>query len=295
MAHLDGRSLDLGSDEALEPIDLALRDLLRRSPWPHHYDLIGGLVGLAVYALERLPNPVARECLESVVARLEETAQERPEGLAWWSKPIGVLGRIAAAGVARERVGPLLEGAVSWTLAQSLPAGGTSRFPSYFAEEHPRRPVRSAWCYGDPGVSAALLLAARCAGRKDWEREALATARLAARRPDEEAAVQDAGVCHGAAGLGHVYSRLYHASGEEELRTAARRWFRRALDLRDPAAGPTGYRFLVSEPGRMDLVWKEDPSLLVGACGVALALLGASTEVAPDWDDLLLVSIPPRE
>ena len=41
------------------------------------YDLIIGLVGIGVYALERLPRTSARECIELIVDRLDETAVRR--------------------------------------------------------------------------------------------------------------------------------------------------------------------------------------------------------------------------
>jgi hypothetical protein len=37
-----------------------------------------------------------------------------------------------------------------------------------------------------------------------------------------------------------------------------------------------------------------DPSLLGGACGVALVLHAACSEIEPAWDRLLLVDLPPR-
>src|SRR5262249_56737890 len=64
------------------------------------------------------------------------------------------------------------------------------------------RPARLAWCYGDPGVAAALLGAARSVAEPAWGREARAIARRAARRPFEQGAVRDAALGPGAAGPG---------------------------------------------------------------------------------------------
>ena len=62
----------------------ALVEHVGLSPWRGHYDLISGLVGFGVYALERLPRAGGRECLERVVARLAETAERRPDGTVTW-------------------------------------------------------------------------------------------------------------------------------------------------------------------------------------------------------------------
>jgi hypothetical protein len=200
---------------------------------------------------------------------------------------IALLGQACAAGVARARARPLLEGAVRWLLAQQGPGG----FAAWVGPEE-YKPARLAWCYGDPGVAAALLWAARCVGEPDWEWEARAIARRAARRPPEEAGVVDAGLCHGAAGLGHLFNRLFQATGESELAEAGRFWFDRTLALRRPGQGLGGYS--AWQPGDNGAqTWVADPGLLTGAVGIALALLAGTTAIEPGWDRVLLTAIPP--
>src|SRR5262249_27030211 len=79
----------LGTDteEVSAEIDEALCDDLTQAPWPETYDLIGGLVGLGSYALERWPRLRPVQCLELVIHRLDETAELRPEGVTWWTNP----------------------------------------------------------------------------------------------------------------------------------------------------------------------------------------------------------------
>jgi hypothetical protein len=313
LAQLQGRLPGLDSEADAAEIDEAVLEHLDRSPWADDYDLISGLVGFGVYALERLPRPAARACLEQVIDRLAKTAEHRPEGITWWTNPawlpaetrekvpqgyynlglahgvpgvIALLGQGCAAGVAAATARPLLEGAVRWLLAQQGPGG----FAAWVGPEE-YKPARLAWCYGDPGVAAALLWAARCVGEPGWEREARAIARRAARRPPEEAGVVDAGLCHGAAGLGHLFNRLFQATDEPELAEAARFWFERTLALRRPGHRVGGYRAWqpADDSGR---TWRADPGLLTGAAGIALALLAATTALEPAWDRMLLVSIP---
>ena len=63
----------------------------------------------------------------------------------------------------------------------------------------------------------------------------------AAKRPRGFSGVVDAGLCHGAAGLGHVFNRLFQATGEQRLALAAREWFSVALDM---PARPAALRYL---------------------------------------------------
>jgi lantibiotic modifying enzyme len=316
LAHLRERLPDLDGEADLAEIDAVLLDHLKQSPWPDDYDLISGLVGFGVYALERLPRPGALACLERVIDRLAETAEQRAEGIRWWTNPawlpaetsakyprgyynlglahgvpgvIALLGLACTAGVAAALAYPLLEEAVPWLLAQQLPGG----FPAWVGPADHQKPARLAWCYGDPGVAAALLGAARCLRAPAWERQALTIARRASQRPPEQSGVVDAGLCHGAAGLGHLFNRLYQATGEPWLAEAARSWFTQVLAMRQPAGrGIGGYAaWLSGADGEM--TWVADAGLLTGAAGIALALLAATTAIEPAWDRVLLMAIPP--
>jgi hypothetical protein len=316
MAHLRSLWPDRDDEGDLAEIDEALLDHLDQSPWRGEYDLVEGLVGFGVYALERLPRPAAVACLERVVDRLAETAEPQGEGTTWWTDPawlpaetraefargyynlglahgvpgvIGLLGQVCAARVARDKARTLLDGAVRWLLEQDGPDG----FGYWVGPDARRDKARLAWCYGDPGIAAALLGAARDVAEPAWEAAAQAIARRAAERPHTEAGIKDAGLCHGCAGLGHLFNRMSQATGGPELTEAARAWFERTLAMRRPGRGIGGYEaWQPDSPGGP--VWSADPGLLNGAAGIALALLAAISRIEPAWDRMLLVSIPPR-
>ncbi|HEY0513326.1 MAG TPA: lanthionine synthetase C family protein [Thermoanaerobaculia bacterium] len=310
-------------DDPNEEIDQVLYERLAKTPWRDHYDLTRGLAGLGAYALERWPTAMAVPCLARVCERLEELAvpQSLQEtgpnaGFAWptpvWDMnpqdrqtfPDGmitlgvahgvpgvlpVLAQALAAGAVPESARALLRGAVEWLLSRELPAGDASAFAAAWGPGAAPHPTRSAWCLGDPGIAAALLVTARAAGEPAWEAAALRLARAAARRPPEATGVRDACLCHGAAGLGHLFNRLYQATGDPELLAAARAWMERALDQREPGRGVAGFvTWGPDATGAMD--WRDDPGLLTGAAGVALALLAATTPLEPAWDRFLLLS-----
>jgi lantibiotic modifying enzyme len=317
-AHLQDRLAGHDTEDITAEIDQSLLEHLSPSRWSAEYDLIGGLVGLGIYALERLPRPAAVACLEQVIDHLAGTAERRPEGITWWTNPewlipktreryprgyhdlglahgvpgvIALLGRACAAGVAEERARPLLNGAVRWLMAQRM-TQGPAAFSSFVGPDIPPAPARLAWCYGDLGAAAALLGAARCVGEADWEHAALVIARRAAGRPTEQSGVVDAGLCHGAAGVGHLFNRLFQATGEDDFAEASRFWLERTLALRQPGRGIAGYlSWGPGEDGAMN--WLAEAGLLTGAAGIALALLAATTSIQPDWDRLLLVSVAP--
>jgi hypothetical protein len=323
-----------GVEDPLAEIDDALLRYVERTPWTADYDLIRGLAGLGVYALERLPRPSALVCLTKIVDRLSETAEHGPQGTTWHTPPellpdwqreifpkgyynlglahgvpaviallsvtataaagIGAAGDTAAAELAR-RARSLADGAIRWLLAQRLPPGQSSWFGATFSPETPAQQSRLAWCYGDPGIAASLLVTARAAGDAALERFALDLALDAAARPMEDSAVRDAGLCHGSAGLAHLFNRFYQETGEPRLAEASRRWFEHALDFQLPGQGFAGYRAYWVEPGG-DQSWRNEAGLLEGVAGIGLALLGGIGDFEPAWDRVLMLSAagPPR-
>ena len=312
--HIEGRFLDADGEDPNAALDEALLGRLLRAPWQGHFDLISGLAGFGVYGLERMARPLGRRCLEAVVARLDELSRPRAGGLAWLSEPrfmaphqaahhprghfnLGVahgmpavavvLAGAAAAGIARAQ--PLLDGVMRYLLEQRQPTGASAYAYSDYDGERPD-PARAAWCYGDPGVAASLLAAARAVARADWAEAALAVGRRAAVRAMDDCGVRDAGLCHGAAGLGLLFHRLWQEAPEPLFADAARRWYERAIAMHEPGRGVAGYRSY--HPGEGD-AWRDDAGLLTGANGVALALLAATTTVEPAWDRLLAASLPP--
>jgi len=205
---------------------------------------------------------------------------------------VALLALIARAGVAERRARELAAGGARWLLANVLPEARGAHFPWCIAPGIPTGFSRSAWCYGDPGVVLCLLVAARALADQGLERAALEIAREAAQRPAEHTGVIDAGVCHGAAGLGHIYNRLYQATREPLFKEAAASWFARTLEMRRPGEGVAGYISWNQLPGQEEPGWVADGTLLTGAAGIALSLLAACHPFTPGWDGMLMAAIP---
>ncbi|MDQ3913997.1 MAG: lanthionine synthetase C family protein [Actinomycetota bacterium] len=307
---------DGAADDAIAEVDDVLAAFTARSPWPYDYDLVRGLVGHGVYALERISRPAASRLLEHVIARLDELAERRRDGITWFTRPellppetraefprgyydvgvahgvpgvVALLARCIAADVAADCALELLDGAVEWLLRRRLPAGAPASFPAIVTPGRPRDAARAAWCYGDPGVACTLLLAARATGREAWERAAIDIASSAARRSPGDAGVRDACLCHGASGLAHLLNRLHQATGAPDLRDAAVHWYRAALEMRRPGRGVAGFTtWSETGPGETGMV--ADPGFLQGAAGIGLALTAAVSPAEPAWDRVLLLS-----
>jgi lantibiotic modifying enzyme len=308
--HLAGRLFEEEQDSCLD-IDELLLGGFAESSQDEKYDLFEGLVGIGAYALERLPRPSGVRLLETVIGHLAARAEHTPEGACFLNSletlqpkyremfphgtynlgvahgvagVISLLGSACRAGIATETARPLLAAAISWLLARELPAESEFRFPNTYTPGMDLERTRLAWCHGDLGIAAALLVAARGAGEPAWEAEALRIARAAAGHSNDATYSPDAGICHGAGGNGHVFNRLFQATGDESLGEAARYWLSRALTFHRPGTGIGGYQ--MTQKG----VGYDHPGFRVGSSGIGLALLAAVSPVEPGWDRLLLIS-----
>lgn len=287
-------------------LDTRLSRVVAVSPWKGSYDLISGLVGFAVYALERLPRPGAMALLERIVEHLDRLAEHRGSQVSWHTPSaalwpgmqdrapaglydlgvahgvpgvIGVLARIVAAGLAAPTAGRLLDGAIAWLRAHQH--AGESRFPAWVSTDGAVQKARTAWCYGDPGIAAILLGAGVLLRQSAWVDLGVEIARTAAARPIGRSGVVDTCLCHGAFGLGLTFLRCWQICDEPLFRDAARRWFAHGLATR--RAG-----FPWFEPATKS--WQQSPGFLQGSAGGALALLAALSSEEPSWDRLLLLS-----
>ncbi len=290
-AHIERLIADEAAD--LEEIDAIVLQQLSEG-WDGRYALANGVTGLGVYALERLPSASADRMIAMIIGQLREMAiTERPDvdlgvahGLPGVVAFLGAACLAGHAAIAR----PLLEGAVPWLVSQQLGTSSTGLYPNRVAPGVDRPPARLAWCCGDAGIASALLLASSGTGRDDWRTAALAVARRAAERTFETSGVHDAMLCHGAAGVAHLFNRMFQATGESWLAQASRRWFAQVFRMQRPGSGIAGYQRHADGRAGSGHGWQTDPGLLTGTAGLALALLAAATEIEPEWDRALLLS-----
>ncbi len=304
-------------DDANEEIDELLLEQIQQLQTPANYDLVSGCVGWGIYSLERADRSTAQECIEGIVNWLDQTAEKSAEGITWHTAPVllpehqrkeapngyynlglahgipGILTFLAGAyqaKISQAKVSELLEGAVSWMLKKQLPEGLSAQFGFWFYPGVEQKSSRHAWCYGDPGIATPLLCAARALGREDWEKKALEIGVSSAQRSFEEAGVVDPGICHGAAGLAHIFNRLYLETKHPVFAEAVRNWVKQTLQMRRPGTGVAG--FSARRMGdNHEPYWEPEKGLLEGAAGIGLALLGASLQSDLSWDRFLAISI----
>ncbi|HSE46640.1 MAG TPA: lanthionine synthetase C family protein [Gemmatimonadales bacterium] len=311
---------EIEGDESHEELEEALLECLRSVRNPSDYDLINGPSGWALYALERWPHPRAVEALELIVDFFDQRAERTPEGIRWHTAPellpewqrehspngyynMGLshgipgvwvlMAQTLVRGIRPRASKELLEGSVRWGLAQKWP-GESPTFFNSMVNEKPATPPggRLAWCYGDLGIASALYLAGQLTDRAEWTEEALSIMRKASTLNRDTSKNVDCGLCHGTAGVAHIFNRFYQATGEEAFHKAATYWIEVTLDMRVEGIGPGRYAAWRHEPTPG---WQAMAGLLEGSSGIGLALLTASGDREPGWDRFLSISPVPMD
>ncbi|MBF6125382.1 lanthionine synthetase C family protein [Nocardia brasiliensis] len=158
--------------------------------------------------------------------------------------------------------------------------------------------TRTAWCYGAPGVAAAVHHAGQTLDIPEWRAHAVQALHDALARDESRWTLAGPTICHGYAGLLQVVHRIGTAEQDDVLLAAKHRIAATILDMADPAA-PFVFRqpmrYPRSAPGPSEFKLLDIAGLLEGAAGVACALLSVlpddSAETARHpWDRVLALS-----
>lgn len=127
---------------------------------------------------------------------------------------------------------------------------------------------KKAWCYGDFGVSYALLKAARVLNDDSLLELAINTLE---KTLNDEKPVPEWCFCHGSAGLYYMYKKIYTFSHRPEFEASSKLWLSRLYNM------------------RRDILSDDLLGILQGVPGVILALLNDDKYPLGSWDSFLLL------
>jgi lantibiotic biosynthesis protein len=148
---------------------------------------------------------------------------------------------------------------------------------------------RLGWCYGDPGIASSIWQAGKALKNEEWKNEAIEIMLHASLRKELKInGVMDAGICHGTAGIAHIFNRFYWETKMPVFKEAANYWIEETLKMAYHKDGLAGYKaWQGKERG-----WQNEYGLLEGVAGIGLVLLGFLTDDINDlsWDRCLLLS-----
>lgn len=313
VAHLkENEFIEADLDDAFEiltvPFQVAMMSYLRRG----EYDYLNGALGIALYFLERYDLPEIGHFWQDVLSELAKHAQaDEKGGLKWPSildvrtkergfnlslshgqaGIIDILGRLINSGYVESNLAyDLINGAVAYILGQEIRETDVkdSMFPLWISPISPPPQSRLGWCYGDLGIGLVLFHAGIRLNEGNWRTKGLDILHnTLTQRDPEKFLIKDACLCHGSAGIAHIYHRLWKETEEEDFATSARFWFNHSLKLASFPDGLAGFKAWRSpEQGG----WANDSGFLGGLSGIGLALVSAISHLDPNWDRCLLLS-----
>lgn len=293
-------------DDVDTSIGMRMLYLLRKG----EYDYMHAGAGPMLYFLARLSKQQNRDFLASAVKTLDSIAVKENGHVKWRHDPeyklkdiqprrclynlglshgipsiIALLSKTYTAGIEKETCAQLIEGAVEWVLSTKLTSEFSSQYSTGIYEDATSNSSRLGWCYGDLGVALPLWHAANALNREDWKKESLSTFRGAAERTNtSDTGVRDAGICHGSAGISHIFYKMYLRTQDESFLSASDYWLDETLKFDSFEDGYCGYKSARLED------YENTYNLIEGVAGIGAAILARLSPDSSNWDEMFLIS-----
>lgn len=272
---------------------------------PDAYDIVNGIAGWTGYLLSREPSAemdeVAQLLAGAFVSVLNETGLRRMSyrgdrirlldlGLAH-----GLAGPLAALALLETRYHfgrpDILESirwAAQWFANKAVLEAGCLLWPPTVGLDSAgevdlglNSENAGSWCHGSSGVARALYLAGNAIDSAEYRDFAVAAMRTHCERLP---VLRSPNLCHGVAGQLMLTLAFAQDTGDRTFERAAECLARRLIDDHRPDS-LLGYQ----DVERVGLA-VDNPGLLRGAAGVALALLASARPEVPAWTRLLLIA-----
>jgi lantibiotic modifying enzyme len=145
---------------------------------------------------------------------------------------------------------------------------------------------RLAWCYGDLTIGYILYQAGEVFSDENLKEFALnILVSTTERRTVEQSTIFDCGICHGSAGLVHIYNKLWRSIHLDTFKQTRDFWLKRTLDMLEETDWNKGYnRYLPNTDS-----YEPANSFLDGSAGIGLVLLSYITKDF-SWDYPLMLN-----
>ncbi len=301
---MDHEVFELDGEEILNELDIPILEAINYSTHSNNFDFLYGSTGLGIYLLERKNIPKYLPQLESLVLKIEKVSVKteagrrldqlepyEPEfigtnfGLAHGLPAIIVfLVKAFRKNILPDKTKTLAREFVDFIISnKNQNESDISVFPNFITEHeaHKDRYSRLAWCYGDLGIAMSLLQFARLFKDDKVLEFTYEVLKKAAFRQlhSEPHPTTDPFICHGAAGIAHMFNRAFHYSNIDEIKNASINWTKVVLKFLNNDAYIESIK---NNHERLDV--------LNGIAGTSLVLLALIATKEPCWDEYFLLS-----
>ncbi|GAA0304471.1 hypothetical protein GCM10009128_24780 [Psychrosphaera haliotis] len=291
-----------------EDIDECLLALLSQSKWKGDYDLLYGLVGIGVYAVQRVHTTNGRKICEMVFNLLKGLAVIT-EDFAYWetsresiffrtdisapqvdlglahgvSGVLGLLIKLHKNNIFPAQCKSLINKVSNYIQLQIRDSVIGSSLPSHSSDE---RNSLLGWCYGDLSTSLLLIKAGNEIQNRELFQigETLALKTLNRNKITEN--LEETSLCHGYSGIALIYKRLYQETSRVEFLESSHYWMDELLqryEIKKNLVELMPQHKVTSEHF-------NGAGLLIGYAGIGLAILSFIHPAAYGWDECILLS-----
>lgn len=311
--------IEVDTDGLLGILDEFLNHITKLNQNENFYDFLHGVIGIGYYFLKRYENTNSPESkskyedmLKEIVLLLKERATKSDDGVYWesilireegikgcnlslshgLSSIINFLSRLSRHTAFSEQALPLLKESVNHLLKyKKYPAkseGKGSLFPDWITNDNEEsQSSRLAWCYGDLGIGVSLWQASKVIQNKEVKETAIQLLEHAAtRRNIEETRIVDAGLCHGAFGVMHIFDYMYKETSNKKFKEAADYWIDYGLTIDHHEDGSAGYK---KWRGGDNPTFEKENSLLEGIAGIGLSIISYLHPEMTAWNQSLMI------
>ncbi|PWS26108.1 hypothetical protein DHW03_15020 [Pedobacter yonginense] len=304
---------DVDTEETLGDFDSYMGAKMCEEIASYNFDFLHGGLGVFFYFTYRKQSITIQQSLISALTFLEEIAIKNKNKISWLALnyrtklPMpgehnlglahGVPGILSVLCCAFNKV-PSLRGKLKSLISratnfilwcfESSPSDDvyTSYFPYAYKETEPFTNSRLGWCYGDLGVVLSLRSANLILNEPQIDLVIQKILQRSAKRKSlDETKIFDAGLCHGSAGVAHIYNSFYQQLRLPYLKEAADYWYLISLENANFINGPAGYKSYQADKGFINSY-----GFLEGIAGVGLAYISYLNNDF-SWDKSLLISV----
>ncbi|RPH33133.1 MAG: hypothetical protein EHM93_06270 [Bacteroidales bacterium] len=304
--------IDSNCNEMLCELDDLVYEKMTQDIQSRNFDYLHGALGFGLYFLSRLKE---RSNIENYLIKLVDELEKIStldinDGIKWppllinddnkgvisnlslshgMASIVAFLSRVYRNNILKEKSYRLLNGAIIYILNNKLDLlNFHSCFPSMIFEVNKPSSSRLAWCYGDLGIGISIYQAGIATDNNQWVNKGIEILLHSTKRINYNTTyVVDAGLCHGTAGIAHIYNRMYRYTKNSTFKEAADFWFLKTLEMANFEDGLAGYKAWRNKETGGDL---NEAGLLEGISGIGLALISYISDIDPAWDECLLLS-----
>lgn len=170
---------------------------------------------------------------------------------------------------------------IDYILEHQFTTPTESYFPNFiYSDKIDVESSRLAWCYGDLGIAIILLFASIQLKSSYLKEKAIDILEFnSKRRSPDNTRVKDISLCHGSAGIMHIFNKAYLLTLEPKFKEAADYWFDETMKFGTYTDTISGFKSFHNPINS----FVQDNSILLGVSGVGLALLSHLTHDT-SWD-----------